>query len=171
MVNPTRFRLICQSVKKTDPHDARTLAFYLSKGMLPEVGTKDKLHAELASLVQTRDVLVKQRTALKNKLNKILSAHGVDLPRQALSGQKGLQEVLGMKFSPLVEAELRVIVAQIRAFNQNMAELEGTIKREGPKLPGHKNLRSIKGIGDIKAFAHPAKLAAYFGIVPLVSEK
>jgi transposase len=180
VVNPTQFRVIRQSVKKTDPHDARTLAFYLSKGMLPEVRMKDKLHAELASLTQTRDTLVKQRTALKNKVNNLLSAHGVNLRREALSGDAGLQQVLGMTFSPLVEAELRVIVGQIRALNQSIAELDKTVQAEGPKLPGHKNLRSIKGIGDLGAtillsvigdirdFAHPGKLAAYFGIVPRV---
>jgi transposase len=180
VVNPTQFRVIRQSVKKTDPHDARTLAFYLWKGMLPEVRMKDKLHAELASLTQTRDTLVKQRTALKNKVNNILSAHGINLRREALSSDAGLDQVLGMKFSPLVEAELRVIVGQIRALNQSVAELDKMIKTEGPKLPGHKNLRSIKGIGDLGAtillsvigdiedFAHPGKLAAYFGIVPRV---
>mgnify|MGYP000650021218 CR=1 FL=1 len=180
VVNPTQFRVIRDSVKKTDPHDARTLAFYLSKDMLPEVRMKDKLHAQLASLTQTRDTLVKQRTALKNKVNNILSAHGVNLRKEALSGDSGLEEVLGMKFDAIVMTELRVIVGQIRALNQSIAELEKTIKTEGPKLPGHKNLRSIKGIGDLGAtillsvigdiqdFAHPGKLAAYFGIVPRV---
>ena len=178
VVNPTQFRVIRQSVKKTDPHDARTLAFYLSKDMLPEVRMKDKLHAQLASLTQTRDTLVKQRTALKNKVNNILSAHGINLRKEALSGDSGLDEVLGMKFDAIVMTELRVIVGQIRACNQSIAELEKTIKTEGPKLPGHENLRSIKGIGnlgatvllsvigDIDDFAHPGKLAAYFGIVP-----
>jgi len=172
--------VIRDSVKKTDPHDARTLAFYLSKDMLPEVRMKDKLHAQLASLTQTRDTLVKQRTALKNKVNNILSAHGINLRKAALSGDSGLEEVLGMKFDAIVMTELRVIVGQIRALNQSIAELEKTIKTEGPKLPGHENLRSIKGIGDLGAtillsvigdiqdFAHPGKLAAYFGIVPRV---
>jgi transposase len=180
VVNPTQFRVIRQSVKKTDPHDARTLAFYLSKGMLPEVRMKDKLHAQLASLTQTRDTLVKQRTALKNKVNNVLSAHGFNLRKESLSGDSGLQKVLGMKFDAIVATELRVIVGQIRALNQSIAELEKAIKAEGTKLPGHKNLRSIKGIGDLGAtillsaigdindFADPGKLAAYFGIVPRV---
>lgn len=180
VVNPTQFKVIRQSVKKTDPHDARTLAWYLSKGMLPEVRMKDKLHAQLASLTQTRDTLVKQRTALKNKVNNILSAHGINLRKEALSGDAALEEVLGMPFDAIVRTELRVIVGQIRALNQSIAELDRTIKAEGPKLPGHQNLRSIKGIGDLGAtillsaigdirdFAEPGKLAAYFGIVPRV---
>ena len=141
---------------------------------------KDRLHAQLASLTQTRDTLVKQRTALKNKVNNILSAHGINLRKEALSGDSSLDEVLGMKFDAIVMTELRVIVGQIRACNASIAELEKTIKVEGPKLPGHENLRSIKGIGnlgatvllsvigDIEDFAHPGKLAAYFGIVPRV---
>lgn len=180
VVNPTQFRLIRQSVKKTDPHDARTLAFYLSKGMLPEVRMKEKLPAQLASLAQTRDTLVKQRTALKNKVNNILSAHGINLAKESLSGDAALEWVLTMKFDAIVATELRVIVGQIRALNQSISELEKAIKAEAPKLPGYKNLRSIKGIGDlgatvlltaigdIKDFAHAGKLAAYFGIVPRV---
>ena len=74
VVNTNQFKVIRQSVKKTDPHDARALALYLSKNMLPEVRMKDKEHGQLASLTQTRDTLVKLRTALKNKVNNILSA-------------------------------------------------------------------------------------------------
>lgn len=180
VVNPTQFKVIRDSVKKTDPHDARALALFLSKGMLPEVRMKDTLHAQLASLTQTRDMLVKQRTALKNKVNNILSAHGINLPREKLSSDVALEEVLGMTFEPIIQTELRVVVGQIRALNQSVADLEKTIKAEGPKLPGHRNLRSIKGIGDLGAtvllsvigdiddFTHPGKLAAYFGIVPRV---
>lgn len=181
VVNPSEFRVIRQSTKKTDKHDARALALFLSKGLLPEVRMKDKQHAELASLTQTRDALVKQRTALKNKVNNLLSSRGVNLTKESLASEKGLREVLGMKFAPLMELELDVLVEQIRALNASIAKLENTIKEEGSKLPGHKNLKSIKGIGDLGAtillsvigdvndFAGEGKLAAYFGIVPRVS--
>jgi len=180
VVNPSQFRVIRDSVKKTDQHDAKLLALYLSKEMLPEVRMKDKLHAQLASLTQTRDTLVKQRTALKNKVNNILSAHGINLKKEALGSEKRLDEILAMSFDAIVKTELRVVIGQIRACNASIAELEKTIKAEGANLPGHKNLRSIKGIGDLGAtillsvigdiedFAHPGKLAAYFGIVPRV---
>ena len=45
---------------------------------------KDKEHGQLASLTQTRDTLVKLRTSLKNKVNNILSARGVSLPKRSL---------------------------------------------------------------------------------------
>src|ERR1700752_114375 len=158
VVNTTQFKVIRQSVKKTDPHDARALALYLSKNMLPEVRMKDKEHGQLASLTQTRDTLVKLRTALKNKINNILSAGGLNLAKEALSSEKKLAEVLELPFDDIVRIELRVIVGQIRSLNKSIAELEKTIGEEGSKLEGHKGIGKITGaillsvIGDVKDF-------------------
>ena len=66
VVDSNQFRVISRSVKKTDPNDARLLALYLAKDLLPEVRMKNKQQARVASLTQTRDTLVKQRSALKN---------------------------------------------------------------------------------------------------------
>ena len=179
-VNPNQFKVISQSVKKTDPNDARKLALYLEKDLLPEVRMKDKTQAQLASLTQTRDTLVKLRTALKNKINNILAAHGINLAKEALSSEKALNGVLEMRFDEMVELELEVIVEQIRGLNQSIGKLEQTIRDRGQKLKGHRNLTSIKGIGnlgasillsvigDIDDFANEGRLAAYFGIVPRV---
>ena len=180
-MNPTQFKVITHSVKKTDPNDARLLALYLAKDLLPEVRMKDKTQAQIASLTQTRDTMVKLRTALKNKVNNICSAYGVNLNRESLASEKGLRAVGQMPFDALVHVELKIIVDQIRSLNQSIAELEKVIGEEGQKLDGHKNLTSIKGIGklsggillsiigDIGDFADEGKLAAYFGIVPRVS--
>ena len=181
VVDTNQFRVISQSVKKTDPQDARLLSLYLSKDLLPEVRMKDKEHGQLASLTQTRDTLVKLRTALKNKVNNILSARGINLPKEALTAEKRLQEVLDLPFDEIVRIELRVIVDQIRSLNKSIAELEKTIADEGSKLEGHNSLTSIKGIGkvtsaillsvigDVNDFPDESRLASYFGIVPRVS--
>jgi transposase len=80
-----------------------------------------------------------------------------------------------------MSAELRVLAGQIRSLNQSITELEGLIEAEGPKLTGHENLMSIKGIGpvsaavllsvigDIRDFSDPGRLAAYLGLVPRVT--
>lgn len=142
---------------------------------------KDKEHGQLAILTQTRDTLVKLRTALKNKMNNILSSRGINLPKKALSSEKRLSEVLTLPFNPVVQIELRVIVEQIRSLNKNIAELEKTISDQASKLEGHKNLISIKGIGKISSaillsvsgavgdFPDESRLASYFGIVPRVA--
>lgn len=181
VVATNQFRVITQSVKKTDANDAQLLALYLEKGLLPEVRMKDKQHGQVASLTQTRDTLVKLRTALKNKVNNILSARGINLAKEALSSEKKLDEVLTLPVDKLVQVELRVIVAQIRSLNQSIRELDQTIAEEGSKLEGHKNLISITGIGkitgaillsvigDVSDFPDEHRLASYFGIVPRVS--
>jgi transposase len=180
VVNPSQFEVIRKSVKKTDAHDARALALFLSKDMLPEVRMKDPEHAEVASLTQTRDTLVKSRTALKNKINNLLSARGVNLRKESLSSEKGLDAVLGMYFGGAVDIELKILVEQIRSLNHSIAELEKAMRERAPKLPGYANLTSITGIGtvgasvllsvigDVNDFADEGKLASYFGIVPRV---
>jgi transposase len=181
VVNPHQFQVISRSVKKTDAHDAKTLAEFLAKDMLPEVRLKEDLPAEMASLLQTRDKLVKLRTVLKNKINNLLSARGILLPKESLSTEKGLEQVLSANVGELPRVELMVLVEQIRHLNQGITKLEAAIKKQGPKLPGYENLKSIKGIGDIGGstllsaigdidnFANEGKLAAYFGIVPRVA--
>jgi transposase len=181
VVNPQQFKVISSSVNKTDDNDARRLALFLSKDLLPEVRMSNKDHAQVKSLTQSRDKLVKLRTALKNKINNLCSAKGINLKRESLSGEKGLAEVLSFRWDPIEKIEVGVLVDQIRGLNRGIKELEAAIKEAGSKLPGHKNLKSIKGIGDLGAgillsvivdvndFADEGKLASYFGIVPRVS--
>ena len=149
VVNPHQFQVVSRSVKKTDAHDARTLAEFLAKDMLPEVRMKETLPAEIASLLQTRDKLVKLRTTLKNKINNLLAARGILIKREILATEKGLEHVLSAEVGELARVELVVLVDQIRHLNQGIAKLEAAIKKQGPKLPGYENLKSIKGIGDV----------------------
>ena len=124
---------------------------------------------------------MKLGTALKNKVNNILSARGINLAREALSSEKRLAEVLTLPFDEIVSFELQVIVDQIRTLNQSIVKREKTIAEQGSKLEGHKSLTSITGIGtitgaillsvigDVNDFPDEGRLASYFGIVPRVS--
>lgn len=181
VVDPWKFKVISESTKKTDKHDAELLALFLSKDMLPELRMKDKNREKLHSLCQTRDKLVKQRTQLKNKINNVLASYGILLKREELASDKALARVLGYDIDPVVNLELGVLVEQIRSLNASIRKLDDVIKTEGEKHPEHKILRSIKGIGDrgaslllsiigdVNDFSDEKKLAAYFGIVPKVS--
>ena len=79
VVNPSQFKVISMSTKKTDRHDAKVLAEFLEKDMLPEVRMKDDLQAKISSLTQTREKLVQLRTVLKNKVNNLLAANFIVL--------------------------------------------------------------------------------------------
>jgi transposase len=181
VVNTGQFQVITRSVKKTDQHDARALAFYLEKDLLPTVRLKEAEQGQLAALVSTRDTLVKQRTTLKNKINNRFAMYGRPIRREALSSEKGLQAVEAELFDVLVRVEIRALVAQIRSLNESVKELEKAIDTESRKREGHAGLVSIPGIGivgaatlltvigDVNDFADAGKLAAYFGLVPRVS--
>jgi hypothetical protein len=54
-----------------------------------------------------------------------------------------------MRLSLLMLAEARVLTGQIRSLNQRICELEGLIEKERPRLAGHRNLLSSKGIGPV----------------------
>jgi len=182
IVNPKQFRVISDSVQKTDRSDAEKLALFLSKDLLPEIKLRDELSNQIKSLSQTRDRLVKLRTSLKNKIHNILNSYGIVSQRESLSSQKGLASVLEYSVPELAKVELDVLVSQIIHLNEGISRLDQQIESRGQKLKGFKNIKSIKGIGpksaaillsvigDIDNFSSEKKLQSYFGIVPRVHQ-
>jgi transposase len=180
IVNPNQFKVIAHSVKKTDKIDAFTIALFLSKDLIPEVRMKTKEESQTSSLISTRDKFVKLRTSLKNKIHNILNANGVISKPEMFGSEKGLEKVLKLGLEDSYRFEIELLVGEIRHLNDSIEKINGEIKARGEKLPGHKNLTSIKGISDTGAtiflntirnvndFKDEKALASYFGIVPRV---
>jgi len=182
VIAPWQFEVIRRSVKKTDKHDARAIALFLSKDMLPEARVKSEEHVQLSSLITTRDQLVKLRVSLLGKVHGMFVRHGLKIKREVLTSKVGFaREVAKHDWSALERAELAVIENQIHSLHDNIRTLEKEIAAFAKTLPGYDNLISIKGIGplsaavmlthigDIEDFKNTGKMAAYFGIVPKVS--
>ncbi|MFZ5698563.1 MAG: IS110 family transposase [Pseudomonadota bacterium] len=183
VIAPWQFEVIRRSVKKTDRHDARSIAFFLSKDMLPEARCKSEEQTQLASLIATRDQLVKLRVSLPGPVHGLFVRHGLKVKRETLTSQAGFRRhVESCQWSALEKAELEVIGSQLDALREGAKRLEKEIATFAKTLPGYANLISIKGIGplsaavmlthigEIKDFGDTGKLAAYFGIVPRVSQ-
>jgi transposase len=180
IINPSQFKVIANSVKKTDKLDAATIAEYLSKGLIPEVRMKSKGDSQLSSLIGTRDKLVKLRTALKNKIHNILNANGIVTRKEMFTSDKSLQKVLELDLDETDLFELRLLVEHILHLNESVKKINKELKGRGSKIKGFKNLNSITGIrdtsatillsviGDVNDFENSSKLASYFGIVPRV---
>jgi transposase len=181
IVNPNQFEVIRKSVKKTDRHDARALALFLSKELLPEARLKDERAAEINSLATTRDKLVKLRTTLVNKLHALHRGRGWQSRKSQFLSAKGLQAVLAREWRETARVEVEVIVAQVGSLNAGIKRLDVQLEASGAQMKGQKNLVSIKGIGakaaaillgvigEIEDFDSEDKLASYFGMVPRVS--
>lgn len=182
VVNPRQFQVIRKSVKKTDRNDARALAVFLSKDMLPETRLKTRAESELASVTHTRDLLVKSRTRLLNKIHALHNRHGIKLKKESLSSKRRLMALDIGRFSALEQVELRVVRDQALGLSAAIAELDREIEQIAVTMDGYDNLVSIKGIGpraaavflagigDVNDFDSADKLAAYLGIVPRVSQ-
>jgi transposase len=178
--DPQRFKLITASTKKTDPHDAYQLALILSKGLYPEVRVRDEPSNRMKELATTRDLLVKQRSELKNSIHNLLSGLGIADQSKHLSSEKALEWVLSLSVDPIRTIELQTMVGQIRSLNAGIASLDDEISRPANQLPGHENVSSINGIGnlsatillsvigDVRDFASCKQFCAYFGVVPSV---
>jgi transposase len=183
VIAPGQFDVIRRSVKKTDKHDARAIAFFLSKDMLPESRIKKTEHAQLASLIQTREQLVRLRVSLINKVHGILNRRGIKSKKETLTSQRGFEKaVKDQIWDALEQIEIDVITEQLESLRKSLKKLEKEIMSFAETLPGFKNLISIKGIGALSAaillstigeisdFAKTGNLAAYLGIVPRVSQ-
>lgn len=181
IVNAAKFKVISESTKKTDKHDAENLAVFLRANMLPELRMKDAAHERLHSLCQTKDKLTQQRTQLKNKINNILAALGILLRREEMSSNKALERIMQMDLPVSVLVEIEIICEQIKSLNTGIAKLKREIAKAGEQFESYQIISSVKGIGEVSAavllsiigdindFEHPKKLAAYFGLVPRVS--
>src|SRR5215212_1028268 len=124
VVNAGQFGVIKQSVSKTDRNDARALAQFLSKGLLPSSRVKDELHAQVNSLATTRDKLVKLRTALLNKVHAHLKAQGRESRKEAYVHPSNLRKLLHEEWSTSVKLELEVIASQIGSLSEGIQKLE-----------------------------------------------
>lgn len=181
-VNPRQFQVIRKSVNKTDRNDARALAVFLSKDMLPETRAKSVAESELGSLTHTRDLLVKQRTRLLNKIHALFNRHGLKLKKESLGSKRALAKLEIGRFSPLEQIELTIVRDQAISLTAAIAKLDKEIEAAAKKHDGYDGLVSIKGvgpraaavflssIGDVDDFDSADKLAAYLGIVPKVSQ-
>ena len=181
VVNPRQFKVIRNSVKKTDRNDARALAFFLSKDMLPETRLKSTRESEMASLTHTRDMLVKQRTMLLNGIHAMFVRHGMKLKKEGLASKKRLRELDISRLTPLEQIELGVLCDQALSLTETLNRLDKAIEKAASAMKGFEELTSIKGIGarsaaillagigNVEDFPDADKLAAYVGIVPKVS--
>lgn len=183
VIAPWQFEVIRRSVKKTDKHDARAIALFLSKDMLPEARVKSEKYVELSSLITTRDQLVKLRVSLLGKVHGMFVRHGLKVKREVLTSKVGFaRQVAIHEWSALERAELGIIEKQLASLHESIKELEKEITAYAKTMPGYDSIISIKGIGplsaaimltqigDISDFKNAGKLAAFFGIVPKVKQ-
>ena len=184
VVNTMKFKVVTESVKKTDKRDARTLAEFLEKDMLPESVLCSQESEEIRRVIKSRSIVVKALVSLKNQVHGLLLGYGIESRRGQLQSKKERQRILcgledhrsygnaAQAVKPLL-ATIDQIASEIKRLEKVLAEL--VAEDEDVEL-----LQTIPGVGlitaatiraytdDINRYDSAKSYAAHAGLVPWV---
>jgi transposase len=180
--NPLRTRAIADAKRKTDDIDAATLAELLAADYLPEVWQPDEETRRLRRLVAHRAALVRDRTAVRNRVTAILARRllrppvtdpfGVAGRRWLTALELPLDERLSLDTGLRLDALLR---GEVELADRAIARLVVADRRVRRLLtiPGIGLVTAaalVALVGDIRRFSRPAKLVSYLGLDPRVRQ-
>jgi transposase len=179
--------VVNESVKKTDKHDAATIAEFLEKDMLPESQLCSRTSEQIRRLLKARTTLVQAVVVMKNQIHALLTAEGLEDRKASLQSKRGRQRALDAlqeREKGLVEPKVRVqpLMESIDRLQENVKALEGELRTltDGDRMV--EILMTIPGCGEIGAwtirafvddigrFSSAKKLAAFAGLAPWVQD-
>ena len=179
VVNTLRFKVINLSTKKTDKNDARTLAEFLSRDILPQSHLCSAGSEGLRRILKSRSLLVEDTVALKNQAHAVLLAYGhitATAQFQSKAGRARLLEAV----SPAEAAIVSIIFETLEAVEKQRKILEKRLREITADDRNVNLLMTIPGIGivnactisaytdDINRFETYKNYSAYCGLVPWV---
>jgi len=180
VANPLQVKAIAHARIKTDKVDAHILAQLLRADFIPEVTMPEAKTWELRQLVTHRRLFAKHRTATRNAICGIVHRKLLKAPMKELFGPSGRRWLLAQDYTPLERMMLENNLAHLDAINERIKTVDTTLREIASLERDVKLLMTIPGvnvtvaiglvsaIGDVRRFASPDKLAAYFGLVPRV---
>jgi len=180
--NPLRTRAIAAAKRKTDDIDAATLAELLAADYLPPVWQPDTATRALRRLVSHRAGLVRDRTAVRNRVTAVLARRLVRPPVTDLFGMRGRAWLTSLELPAderlTVDAAVRVdaiLSEQVTAAERAIAEtvVDDPRVRRLLTIPGIGLVTAasiLAVVGDIARFERPAKLVSYLGLDPRVRQ-
>ncbi len=185
VVNTSKFKVITMSTKKTDANDAATLAFYLSKDMLPQSHLCDQTSEEIRRMLKTRSILVSSTVKIKNQIHGMLLGYGIETKTAQFQSKKKRQELINVLaeqyFSQFTASSLEVTLSILDDIYAQVKKIEEQIREMTKENETVSLLMTMPGIGfvgattiasyidDIKRFDGDFKrFSSYLGIIPSV---
>lgn len=180
VINTLKFKVVNESVNKTDKRDAKTIAEFLEKDMLPEVKLCGEKSEKMKRLINSRDILVRTKVKLKNQIHGMLLSFGIETKAGQLNSKKGRKAVIDVVNENENKAIIETLVNSINLLEEQVLKIkeqleELTVKDRAVEilktLPGTGSISAISVrayIDDIKRFKKFDKLSSYCGLVPIV---
>ena len=186
VINTLKFKVINESTKKTDRHDASTISEFLSKDMLPESYLCGKETENIRRLLKSRERLVRSTVGQKNEIHALLVSLGLSDELRSLQSKKGRQRILDTLESNddyVLEAQsVKLMLEIIERIEESVKTIEKQLSELTKDDEMVNRLMTIRGCGkitawtirayteDISRFATAKKYAAFCGLVPWVQD-
>ena len=181
VIDARRFKMIADSKKKSDRHDARALADGLRGGLAQRIAVSvpSEKARRARSLMQTRQHILKQRTMSINAVKAMLRSVGVEMKRVQWPKQNSWEKVLNDPAVPLWMKPLLITHKSIwEHLEQQKQDLDALVHQELKHWPEAELLLEMPGFGpivamgilsgidDIKRFKRSSQLPSYAGLIP-----
>ena len=183
LANAYKTRIIAEAQVKTDKVDAFILARLLRGDLISMVHIPSKSTRQHKEVLRQRCFFVRQRTMLRNRIQRLLSAqHNLQLPQCSdLFGKKGISALGKLQLPDPAGMLLRQQLEVLESLKTRITEDEMALKKMLETSPELDFVRSLPGMGpilaavvvsevdDISRFPSAQKLCGYAGLCPTTS--
>ena len=181
VINTMKFKVVNESVKKTDKHDASTIAEFLEKDILPQSQLCSQKSELLRRLLKVRTTLVRSEVVIKNQIHALFTAEGQeDVKSAVLQSKRGRKQVLNALNKCKNGLEAQTLIQTIERLEENVNSIEERLRSvtKGDRMV--ELLMSIPGCGeisawtiraytdDIRRFSSAKKYTSFAGLAPWV---
>lgn len=180
LANPYKVRVIAEAEIKTDKLDARILARLLRAEIVPGCYIPDRTARDRKEVLRQRSYWVKQRTAIRNRIHKLLGKqHGLKLPQVSdLFGAKGKAALAKAQLPEPDGTLLQQNLEMLTLLDKQIRGAEKLIRQWSKDDSTVERLLSIPGVGmilsnviaaetgPIQRFSSASRYNCYAGLVP-----
>ena len=170
--------ILATIINKTDRNDARGIAEALRVGHYKECIHRSDEAVETRTILHGRRTAVESRTHCITSIKGHLKVYGIKLGKG--SGKNFREKVEGAidALKPKVQKVIKSLLNILDIIEEELKELDQTVKEQGKEDERVKLLQSIDGVGPITALAFVAEIddpkrfedskdvAAYIGLTP-----
>ena len=181
LAHPGKLRVIAESTRKSDKLDATVLAEFLVLDMIPPAHRPTPRQREHRALVRQRRYHQRRRTAVSNKIRRILSDYNVDEKNALTVGNwrndsripvgSADRFILDQLFEELDQhtRRLRATDERLRKFAESAPTAESEARAVLETIPGVGPITVdvvVSELGDVLRFGSAKKVCSYAGLCP-----